>query len=111
MAKIMSPIHRLAWAALLPGVTYDTSTDIGEKATTFAGDMTSKYDLFFVKILKSVLNMCFHTLLKYLVLRESTTPHTGIKNVQENILQMFFYPLIPTPTLWKLLIKSEPTGI
>lgn len=31
MAKIMSPMHRLAWAALLPGVTYDT------------GEVTDKY--------------------------------------------------------------------
>lgn len=37
MAKIMSPIHRLAWAALLPGVTFNTGdvTDIKNKTATF----------------------------------------------------------------------------
>lgn len=29
MAMIMSPMHRLAWAALLPGVTYKTEDTAG----------------------------------------------------------------------------------
>lgn len=40
IARIMSPIHRLAWAALLPGVTYNTGDMINDRTTQlFVGCM------------------------------------------------------------------------